>query len=193
MATDQTTLRLGKADHGRPVTADEFAEAVFEEPYRYERSHGRLVVMAPAGHGHLIASFSWENRLHVYCAAHPEILQYVLGQPWVRPDGDHDRIGDFGVYLAASETGLEVPDRVPDIMFEVVSPGSEDRHRDYVEKRAEYHRCGIREYVVIDRFKRTVTVFVHEPAGYAERVLTDRDEYASPLLPGLVIPISSVF
>jgi Uma2 family endonuclease len=193
MATDQTTLRLGQADHGRLVTADEFAEADYDEPWGYERVDGRLVVMAPPGQGHQQASFPWENRLHVYCANHPEVVRYVLGQAWVRPDGSNDRIGDFGVYLVATAGGLEIPDRVPDIMFEVLGGGKQDRHRDYVEKRSDYHRCGIREYVVIDRFHRTVTVYTHEAGGYAELVLHEGDAYESPMLPGLLIPLNAVF
>jgi Uma2 family endonuclease len=193
MATDQTTLRLGRADDGRLVSAEEFADADYDEPWGYERVDGRLVVMAPPGHGHQEASFPWENRLHVYCANHPEVVRYVLAQPWVRPDGSNDRIGDFGVYLAETCGGLEIPDRVPDIMFEVVSGATKDRHRDYVEKRVDYYRCGIREYIVIDRFRRTVTVFTLEADGYAERVLTVEGVYESPMLPGLLIPLSAVF
>jgi Uma2 family endonuclease len=77
-------------------------------------------------------------------------------------------------------------------MFEIVSPGRESHDRDYVEKRADYYRIGVREYVIIDRFVRRVTVLTHSPGGYEERVLTPPDTYTSPLLPGLVIPLAEV-
>lgn len=194
MATGQQQIfRLGRADHGRPLTAAEFAEAVFDEPWRYERVAGRLVVMAPPGGGHQQASFPWENRLHVYCSSNPKIIGYVLGQPWVVIDGKNDRVGDFGVYLATDDETLEIPGRVPEIMFEVVSPGRASHERDYVEKRGDYYRVGIREYVIIDRFRRTVTIFTSGPDGYSERVLVGGSAYTSPLLPGLIIPLSEVF
>ncbi len=54
MATHQDhILRLGKADEDRYVSSDEFATADFEEPWRYERIEGRLVIVAPAGEGHV--------------------------------------------------------------------------------------------------------------------------------------------
>ncbi len=46
-------------------------------------------------------------------------------------------------------------------MFEIVSSEAKDRRRDYVEKQADYHRVGVREYVIIDRFDRKVTVFTY--------------------------------
>ncbi len=78
-------------------------------------------------------------------------------------------------------------------MFEIVSPGRMSRERDYIRKRADYHRFGVREYVVIDRRQRTVSVFRWEPAGYEETVLTAGDVYTSPLLPGLAVPLAEVF
>ncbi|HEY2159320.1 MAG TPA: Uma2 family endonuclease, partial [Isosphaeraceae bacterium] len=61
------------------------------------------------------------------------------------------------------------------------------------EKKAEYHSVGVREYVVIDRFDRKVTVFTYEPAGYEERVLTGSDVYETPLPPGFRVPLDEVF
>ena len=85
------------------------------------------------------------------------------------------------------------PTGVPELMFEVVSPDKVSRERDYVRKRAEYHRFGVREYVIIDRFQRIVTVLSYAPNGYEERILTVDDTYESPLLPGFSIHLSEVF
>jgi Uma2 family endonuclease len=78
-------------------------------------------------------------------------------------------------------------------MFEVVSPEAKDRRRDYVEKKAEYHSVGVREYVVIDRFQRKVTVFTYDPTGYRESVLEGSDVYETPLLPGFRVALDDVF
>jgi hypothetical protein len=57
MATHDTRARsplaLGPQDAGRAVSAQEFARAVYQEPSRYEREPGRLVVMAPDGEAHV--------------------------------------------------------------------------------------------------------------------------------------------
>ncbi len=49
MATsaEATELSVGWKDRGRHLTDEEFAEAFFDEPWRYELADGRLVVMSP--------------------------------------------------------------------------------------------------------------------------------------------------
>ncbi len=191
-----TRLRLGKADHGRVVSADEFADAEFDEPYKYEREGGRLVVMAADGYGHQSTAEPWRDALVYYKRDHPGVIRNVFTGPWVRPDASKDRIGDIGVYLAASPAPNETNPKVqpvPDLMFEVVSPGRVSRERDYVKKRAEYQALGVKEYVIVDRFDRRATVLTLGPDGYNERILTEADIYASPLLPGLAIPIGEAF
>lgn len=185
-------FKIGPEDAGRPLTADEFANADIQEPWIYERVGGRLVVTAPEGVRHVRNSSSWLDRLFGYKLAHPEIVDVVVPNAWVRPDGDHDRFGDIGVFLIREGRELDIPDQPPDLMFEIVSPGKASHRRDYVEKRAEYHRMGIPEYVIVDRFQRTVTVLTHAPEGYAERVLTPADTYATPLLPGFEVRLAEV-
>jgi Uma2 family endonuclease len=186
-------LALGSDDAGRRLTAEEFADADYDEPWKYEREDGRLAVMAPDGKDHVVTSSPWLERLIVYRLNHPGVVERVVPNAWVRVDDGTDRIGDIGVYLVHDPPALEIPDQAPELMFEVVSPGTEARKRDYVKKRADYHRLGIREYVVVDRMWKQVTVFTHAPEGYRERVLTPADTYATPLLPGLEIPLNEVW
>ena len=194
MATHEapTRLTLGPDDHGRPVSADEFADADFREPWRYERAGGRLIVMPPSGPGHRETSEPFRDHLGAYRLARPDLVQLVCSEAWVRPDADGDRIGDIGVYLVRNPPAPVPIDRAPDLMVEIVSGEARDRRRDYVEKRAEYHKLGVLEYVILDRFQGRVTVLTHAPDGYAERVLTAADVYTSPLLPGLAIPLAAI-
>ena len=193
MSTARPILKLGKQDNGRLVTSEEFAEADFDEPWKYEREDGRLIVMTPSGEGHLFATVPWRDRLIIYQLAHPDIVQVISTEAWIRVDDGTDRIGDIGVYLAPVGPVPEIPDRVPEMMFEIVSPDKVSRDRDYVRKRDDYQRFGVKEYVVIDRFKRTVTVLTLGPGGYVERVLSPGSDYESPLLPGFSIQVSEVF
>ncbi len=193
MATDRTLLRLGKADEGRFVSSEDFAEAEFDAPWRYEREDGRLIVMAPAGEEHSDTTEDWRDWLGAYRLANPQLVQRVACEAWVRVELGDDFIGDIGVYLVKPDPQPKRPDRVPDLMFEIVSGDKKSRDRDYIKKRAEYHRLGVREYVIIDRFQETVTVLTYHADGYAERVLKIEDCYETPLLPGLSIPLSDVF
>jgi Uma2 family endonuclease len=196
MATDQTDtedrLHLGREDHGRLVTSAEYAEAVFEEPWTYERVAGRLVVMSPEGTGHVMQSEPWRDRLGAYILAHPNIVQRIVSQAWVRIDEDNTRIGDIGVYLGNETEAVNIPDQVPDLVFEFVSPSKTDRERDYVEKRADYQRAGVREYVIVDRFEKKVTVLTLVDGVYQERTSSLADTYETPLLPGFSVRLAEV-
>lgn len=189
MATGETVLVLGPEDHGRAVSSADFAEAEFREPWKYERVGGRLQVMPPDGQRHIEGTSPWWRDLVAYWIGHREIVELVVPSAWIRVDDGTDRIGDIGVYLVA-DAPPPIPDRIPDLMFEVVSPGRVSRDRDYIQKRDDYHRFGVREYVIIDRSKGTVTVLEYAPDAYLERVLAATDEYRSPLLPGLTIRLA---
>ncbi len=72
------------------------------------------------------------------------------------------------------------------------SGGGEDRKRDYVDKRSEYLRIGVREYVIVDRFEKRVTVLRRARGRFVESQLGPTAIYSTPLLPGLKIPLKGV-
>src|SRR4051794_33463713 len=92
-------LVLSPDDHGRHLSDEEFAEADYAEPWRYERVEGRLVVMSPEGQEHADTSEPWRDRLGAYKLEHPDRVRLVKSDAWVRVPGGTDRIGDIGVYL----------------------------------------------------------------------------------------------
>jgi len=188
----KTELRLGVADHGVKLTREEFGEAQYEEPWRYERVNGRLVVMSPAGHDHQIPNNYFRDHLGAYRLSHPEIVECVISEAWVCTTKSSDRIADIGVFLVATKNKGTLPDRPPDLAFETVSGGGEDRKRDYVDKRAEYLRAGVKEYVIVDRFESRVTVLRRVRGRFDESELGPRDAYTTTLLPGLKIPLKEI-
>ena len=58
---------------------------------------------------------------------------------------------------------------------------------------AVYHAIGIREYVIVDRFAKSVVVLTREPDGYRERILKQEDVYSTPLLPGFELALRDLF
>jgi Uma2 family endonuclease len=192
MAVHPTILRLGRLDEGRTITAEEFAEADLDPPWKYEREQGRLVVMPPDGPGHDRSSEPVRDYLGAYRLAHPDIVEEVVSEAWVRIDGGTDRIADIGVFLVGPRSALSRPDRVPELIFEVVSPDRESRERDYVKKRREYPQLGVLEYVLIDRLRHRMTVYTASPHGFRKGILRAGDVYTSPLLPGLAIPLAGI-
>ena len=189
---ETSRLRLGVADHDRKLSRQAYAKAQFDEPWRYERVKGKLAVMAPAGPDHQDPNNRIRDYLGSYAIAHPQVVERVYSEAWIAIDDDTDRIVDIGVYLAA-EGARPGPGRPPDIAFEIVSGGGADRKRDYVEKRAEYLSAGVKEYVIVDRFERRVTVLRRTRGRFVESHLERTATYTSPLLPGLQIPLAKVF
>ena len=186
----KSKLYISHTDDGLELTRDEFAEADYEQPWRYERVKGRLIVMVPAGHDHQETAEPLRDQLVVYKVAHPDIVEHVFQESWTAVEEDSDRIPDIAVYLTQSSG--RIPERVPELIFEIVSSTVQDRRRDYEEKRAEFERIGVREYVIVDRFEHQVTVLRLQDGEYREAILGPNDDYLTPLLPGLQIPLSGI-
>ena len=80
---------------------------------------------------------------------------------------------------------------VPDVVIAILST---DRNRDLVRKRQIYAEAGVREYWVFDPRNDTVLPLELRDGEYVERAtLTAADTLATPLLPGLVIPLADIF
>ena len=184
----QSKLYLTRKDDGLPLSRDEYADADFGEPGKYERVAGRLRTMSPAGEEHVDSADPFLEALMLYRVRHRELVHRVVPEAWIGIGDDIDRIADIAVYLAGGKG--RIPERVPDLVFEIVSPGSE--HRDYQEKRAEYESLGVREYVIVDRARHQVTVLRLERGSYVEAVLGPDDVYTTTLLPGLEIGLAGV-
>ncbi len=177
------------------LSAAEFATGDFEEPYIYERVKGRLVVMSPAGPEHRKVSRPFRRELGGYWHAHTDLVDEVDIEGWVATSPEDDRMPDICVYLKSSSTNETVPRRVPDLIYEFVSKDRSDQERDYIDKRKEYFHIGVKEYVIVDRFKQAVLVLTLDPTqdDYAEVWLQEDQSYVTSLLPGLTVSLSEVF
>lgn len=185
-------LHLGRADQGRKLTHDEFADAVYEEPWRYERVKGRLSVMSPSGDQHVRATQAFLKAFFVYWDAYLDRVERVVPEAWVRIDSKNDRIADIGVYLKTARPKPAIPEAVPELIVETASEGYTSLKRDYEEKREDYYRAGVREYLVVDRFEQRVTVFKRSRGRFAETLLGPEGAYSPPLLPSLKIELKPI-
>ena len=85
--------------------------------------------------------------------------------------------------------GAVIQDHGPaDFVVEVLSP--ESRGRDTVDKLREYSECGVKEYWIIDRFERTMTVFRPAEKKPEQQIVGENDVYRTPLLPDFELPLS---
>ena len=80
----------------------------------------------------------------------------------------------------------------PDLVVEVLSPGT--RKRDRVFKAKRYARFGVTEMWFADPGGKTVEVLVNTEHGFRREALyTGHDVLRSPSLPGLEVPLTRVF
>ncbi|HZS00947.1 MAG TPA: Uma2 family endonuclease [Chloroflexota bacterium] len=82
----------------------------------------------------------------------------------------------------------------PELMVEVLSPGSTNQRRDRDTKLKLYSIYGVREYWIIDWRTQTVAVYRHhEGQLHLLATLTRDDTLTSPLLPGFSVPVAQLF
>jgi Uma2 family endonuclease len=156
----------------------------YDELYDYELIHGVLVVHAVPKEAEADPNDELGYLLRAYRKLHPQgqSLDKTLPERYVRT-ADSRRKADRVIWAGLGRKPRPASD-VPTIVVEFVSAGRRNRRRDYEEKRREYLAVGVREYWIIDRFDRTLTVFRSPETGPAELVLKAADVYCTDLLPG---------
>lgn len=193
MSTVAEPLPIGPESAGMLMTPEEFdAIEDYDENYRYELIHGVLVVSPlplpqETGPNELLGYYLLDFQMN-----HPRgsILDLTLPQQYVRVRGGR-RIADRLIWA-----GLGcMPDIRRDtatIAAEFVSAGRRNHKRDYVEKRREYQEAGLKEYWIVDRFQRTMTVIRFRGRRIVRKIISENETYESPLLPGFQVPLAKL-
>jgi Uma2 family endonuclease len=191
----RTRTRIGRADHGRRMSLDEFIKADFEEGWLYELARGVVVVTEVPGlnHGRMVGRLA---RLFVlYEEAHPGVVNYRAGGGECRlrlPGMQSDRHPDQALYLNPPPKGQAPWTRwVPQIVVEIVSKGSEER--DFVEKSEEYLRVGVTEYWILDPTTRKLAALCRAGDVWEETVIPPGGTHRTHLLPGLEVRPDDLF
>lgn len=101
------------------------------------------------------------------------------------------------LFIARERTEIIAEEAVrgaPDLVVEVLSPATAQRDRTY--KRTLYARHGVREYWLVDPQSKIIEVLKLGRRGYERAGLYSAKKgqaLASPLLPGLAIPLRELF
>jgi Uma2 family endonuclease len=182
-------LRLGPRSAGLLLTTAEFDRARFREGWRYELINEVLVVSPipsrmvrnPNGElGYWLRNYQEEH-------PHGSSLDATIYAETIETKQNR-RHADRVIWAGL---GRDPEEReTPTIVVEFVSAGKVNQERDYLAKRAEYREIGVREYWVIDRFRRTLTIFRFGGDSDQELVISEKENYETPLLPGFVLPLS---
>lgn len=82
----------------------------------------------------------------------------------------------------------------PELMVEVLSPGSKNQRRDRELKLKLYARAGVEEYWLVDWTSKTVDVYRRASGELRHSAtLSGPDELTSPLLPGFSLPLQRLW
>jgi hypothetical protein len=193
----KTLIKIGPADHGRPMSLAEFEHAEVQEGYLYELSRGIITVSDVPNRRHLMLLIAIRKQLFVYLVMHPERTILVLAGnecKLLMPAFDSERHPDVSIYFTEPppiENASLWRHWVPEIVIEVVSPSS--RKRDYEEKPEEYLRLGAKEYWIVDGQRKVMVAMRRVRNRWVETTITPPEIYRTRLLPGLEFSIEAVF
>lgn len=80
----------------------------------------------------------------------------------------------------------------PALVIEIVSPGQQNRDRDYRYKRTEYAARGIAEYWIIDPERQQLTLCLWVNGQYEDTIYTDDIPLASTVIPSFKLSAAQV-
>lgn len=168
------------------MTLAEYLEYDDGTENRYELVDGELVVMPPEHIGNQdIASVLFACFLK---KGFPPHLLNIGAEVATIGSRATTRLPDFLVMGEELKAALKLTQRStitpdmppPELVVEVVSPGKENRERDYRYKRSEYAARRIEEYWIVDPQVQQVTILGLVSGLYEGRVYTGGQSLISP-------------
>lgn len=193
MATVQTeVLQLGPHSNGILLSPWEFDAAEYKAGYRYELVNGVVIVNPLPSLAERDPNEELGRWLRNYQDGHAQgaSLDFTVAEQTVHIGANRRRV-DRAIWAGLGR--LPQHSETPTIAVEFVSEGRRSRERDYELKRDEYRAAGVAEYWVLDRFERCLTVCRFEAGRVTRKVLTERQTYATALLPGFKLPLARLF
>jgi Uma2 family endonuclease len=193
----KTLIKIGPADHGRPMSLAEFEHARVQEGYLYELSRGIITVSDVSNRRHVLQLIATRRQLATYEVLHPGRIAGIMGGADCKlliGGLESERHPDVAIYLTEPppiENANLWRHWFPEIVIEIVSPSS--RKRDYEEKPEEYLRLGAKEYWIVDARKKVLVVMRRVRNQWAESTIKPPALYRTRLLPGLEFSCEDVF
>jgi Uma2 family endonuclease len=152
----ETIMKLGPADHGRPISPEEFRTASWQSGYHYELIHGKLYVSPLPDLPQNWLEMWLLGKLSLYVLQRPEIINFVTTKARIfvpdepeatRPEPDLAAYQNFPRDMPIAQ--MDWRSVSPLLVVEVV--GESDPEKD-MERNVELylHVPSIREYWILD-------------------------------------------
>jgi len=191
----KTATSIGPSDNGRRMSLAEFDQTEGQEGYLYELGRGVVTVVDVPNRRHLAQVDAARLQIDAYRLGHPGKIYSVAGGSDCKillADLQTERHPDLAVYMTAPSDEADLWRKwIPEIVIEVVSPGSEDR--DYTQKREEYLAFGVTEYWILDADRGELLVLRRSRGQWREEIIRPPNEHRTKLLPGFHFDCGDVF
>jgi Uma2 family endonuclease len=193
----KTMIKIGPADHGRPMSLAEFEHARVQEGYLYELSRGVITVADVPKGRHAMQLIAIRRQLTVDDFLHPGRIVGILGSGECQlliDDLESERHPDVASYLSPPsdiDSKNLWRECIPEIVVEIVSPSS--RKRDYEGKPEEYRQVGAKEYWIFDDRDKVMVAMRRVRNRWVETRIEPPAVYRTRLLPGLEFSCGDVF
>lgn len=181
----------------RFITMEEYLDYDDGTDTRYELVDGELVEMPVESQVNLsiVKYLLFELAKHL-----PIALLATMTEVEVSGKRAKSRVPDLMVHSEESRAALSGGKRAillrdmppPALVVEVVSPGQENRDRDYRFKRTEYAARGIAEYWIIDPEVQQVTVCLWVNGQYEDTVYQGDGAIASTVIPDFALGAAQI-
>jgi Uma2 family endonuclease len=177
------------------MTIDDLEAIPYDEWHRFELIEGELYVSCAPGIPHQLVLNYLQVELTIYLRQNP--IGTLVPGPGAVFNKHNSVIPDIAFVRNERWDAIVAKDRfnaAPDLVIEIVSPGSTNRSRDFNLKRKVYAKFGVPEYWIVDTWAKSVAIF-RLTDNTLEEVVTLRgdDELESPILPGLSLKLSTIF
>ena len=180
----------------KKMTWQEFREMEVDEQDNsiYELINGILMRRTSPSIKHQIVSRNLTEALGLFLKANP-IGQYLYAPTDVFFDEHNGVVPDVSFVkkerLFVIENG-EYINGAPDLIIEIISPGSVKRDR--VEKKELYEKFAVKEYWLIDPANKTVEIFTIQKNAYILKAFLEMEgQLTSDMLQGFEIDLSELF
>lgn len=170
-------------------------DATPDDGNRYELIEGELFVSRAPSVPHQRIIHNLQMNIGSYLARNP--IGILIPGAGVILSDYNGVIPDLIFISEGRRAEIAAGDKItgaPDLIIEVMSPGTENRQRDMVVKRQLYGKYGVKQYWIIDPENRAVELYrVREQSLEKVATLTHQDDVASPLLPGFQMKVQEIF
>ena len=178
-----------------PLMTIEDLDAMPDDGYRYEIIEGELFVSRAPNLKHQRVSMNITGLIIPYLARNP--IGEILATPGLILSKYDGVIPDLVFISYEQRDEIASGDRVtgaPELVIEIVSPGTENEKRDRVAKRQLYGKYGVKEYWVVDPYQRTIEVYALKGQTLIlEATFAEADDLVSSVLPGFSCKVESIF